>query len=137
VYWAAVYWAAVYWAALHWASGRAAEAASAAQPHHRTLDFARTRHWDLHELAGMRVTIIWHALGANDLEGLSYLRRGELDDNALLAEVGKHLTADQEAVLRVLRFAVYIFPGAESLDNRGKWIHWGKKYTDERPTLPA
>ena len=100
-------------------SSGAAETARAAQPHHGALDFTRTRHRDLDKLTGMRVAIVWHALGTDDLESFGDLWRGELDDHAFLTEVGEHLTANQEAVLPVFLFAVHILPGAESLDNSG------------------
>lgn len=84
----------------------------------------------------MGVAIVGHALGTDDLQGFRHLGRSKLYDNTLLAEIGKHLAANEEAVLPILILAVYILPGAESLDNSGKWIHGGKHYTGEQGALP-
>ena len=92
----------------------------------RALDLAGTGDRDLHELTGVRVAVVGHPLGADDLEGFGHLGRCQLDDDALLAEVGEDLAADEEAVFAVLLLAGHIFPGAEAFDDRAEWVHKGR-----------
>src|SRR5690606_9933420 len=120
--------------------GGAAEPAGAAQPHHRTLDLARPTDRDLDELARRRFTVIGLALRALDLQRLDHLRRGQSDDDPLLAQVGEDLSPDVEAVLAALRHPGDVLPGTETFDDRCKWAgHWGAEYSaaDMRPETPA
>ncbi len=110
-----------------------AEAASASEPHHGALYFARTRHGDLHKLARAWVTVIRLTFGTLNFQGFNDLRRSKANNDTLLAEVSKDLPPDKKAVLAVLILAGDIFPSAEALYNCCEWTgHWADEYSRMR-----